>query len=151
MFEGLITENRHVEPKPGTTTTPPMVVAKVTTKMGNDSKPTQSHNQIDLRHQEDTDFFTVSSCIERHRLQEEPEPSTPAKNLVAIPQRETVKGKEIEEKTREPAHKQNNSDVIESAKDILARQVAILNGRFKPVASFLTKSQAPGPLTRMAK
>jgi hypothetical protein len=87
MFEGLITANRHKEIQPTLTTTPPMAVTKETRNTGNDPKPTQSHNEIDLRHVEDTDFFTVSSCMERHRLYEEPEPSAPEKNIVTSPQR----------------------------------------------------------------
>jgi len=101
MFEGLITANRHKGIQPIVTTTPPLAVAKET----NDPKPTQSHNEIDLRQVEDTDFFTVSSCMERHRLYKEPEPSSPAKNIVPSQERATVKGKETVEKTNKKANK----------------------------------------------
>jgi hypothetical protein len=101
MFEGLITANRQKERQPTQTTTPPLAVAKET----NDPKPTQSHNEIDLRQVEDTDFFTVSSCIERHRLNEEPEPSSPAINIVPRKERATIKGKELVEKTNKKADK----------------------------------------------
>jgi hypothetical protein len=48
------------------------------------------------------------------------------------------------------SEKPPNLDKLETAMDIMARQVGIFNARFKPVATFLTKPNAPPPPTSQA-